>query len=72
VRTREVGIQDIHHAVQPDEVELVRRDYAANRGWETFLAYEDPRQVGGAPHLPGRRLASRVAMSVPPQCAPAT
>lgn len=44
VRTREVGIQDIHHAVRPDQVELVRRDYAANGGWETFLAYEDPRQ----------------------------
>jgi elongator complex protein 3 len=26
-------------------VELIRRDYAANGGWETFLAYEDPRQV---------------------------
>lgn len=25
----------------------MRRDYAANGGWETFLAYEDPRQVGG-------------------------
>jgi hypothetical protein len=30
--------------VRPDEVELIRRDYAANDGWETFLAYEDPRQ----------------------------
>ncbi|OEL18852.1 Elongator complex protein 3 [Dichanthelium oligosanthes] len=28
----------------PDEVELVRRDYAANEGWETFLSYEDTRQ----------------------------
>ncbi len=44
VRTREVGIKDIHHKVQPDQVELVRRDYVANGGWETFLAYEDPRQ----------------------------
>lgn len=44
VRTREVGIQDIHHKVKPEEVELVRRDYTANGGWETFLAYEDPRQ----------------------------
>jgi elongator complex protein 3 len=25
-------------------VELVRRDYTANGGWETFLAYEDPDQ----------------------------
>lgn len=22
----------------------MRRDYTANEGWETFLAYEDPRQ----------------------------
>jgi elongator complex protein 3 len=42
VRTREVGIRDIHHRVRPDQVELVRRDYTANGGWETFLAYEDP------------------------------
>lgn len=44
VRTREVGIQEVHHKVVPDHVELVRRDYYANGGWETFLAYEDPRQ----------------------------
>jgi elongator complex protein 3 len=44
VRTREVGIQDIHSKVRPEEVELVRREYTANGGWETFLAYEDPRQ----------------------------
>lgn len=44
VRTREVGIQDIHHQVTPKNVELVRRDYVANGGWETFLAYEDPNQ----------------------------
>ncbi|KAI8928032.1 hypothetical protein BC831DRAFT_450166 [Entophlyctis helioformis] len=44
VRTREVGIQDIHHKVRPDQVELIRRDYVANGGWETFLSYEDPEQ----------------------------
>ncbi|KAL0051114.1 hypothetical protein WJX82_002288 [Trebouxia sp. C0006] len=44
VRTREAGIQDIHHKVKPEEIELVRRDYSANGGWESFLAYEDPRQ----------------------------
>lgn len=44
VRTREVGIQDIHHKVRPDQVELIRRDYYANGGWETFLSYEDPQQ----------------------------
>ncbi|XP_036942784.1 elongator complex protein 3 isoform X2 [Acanthopagrus latus] len=44
VRTREVGIQEIHHKVRPYQVELVRRDYTANGGWETFLSYEDPEQ----------------------------
>nr|CAG4645391.1 EOG090X02DF [Lynceus sp. MCZ IZ 141354] len=44
VRTREVGIQEVHHKVRPYEVELIRRDYAANGGWETFLSYEDPEQ----------------------------
>ena len=44
VRTREVGIQSIHTKVIPDEVELIRRDYCAQDGWETFLAYEDARQ----------------------------
>lgn len=44
VRTREVGIQEVHHKVQPDQVELIRRDYYANGGWETFLSYEDPTQ----------------------------
>eukprot|EP00039_Didymoeca_costata_P031822 m.36217 g.36217 ORF g.36217 m.36217 type:complete len:561 (+) comp9051_c0_seq1:164-1846(+) len=44
VRTREVGIQEIHNKIKINEVELVRRDYTANHGWETFLSYEDPRQ----------------------------
>ena len=44
VRTREVGIQEIHNKVRPYEVELIRRDYFANEGWETFLSYEDPAQ----------------------------
>ena len=44
VRTREVGIQEIHNKVKPYEIELIRRDYYANGGWETFLAYEDPQQ----------------------------
>ncbi|XP_026468306.1 probable elongator complex protein 3, partial [Ctenocephalides felis] len=42
VRTREVGIQEIHNKVRPYEIELIRRDYVANGGWETFLSYEDP------------------------------
>ena len=25
-------------------MELIRRDYFANEGWETFLSYEDPEQ----------------------------
>lgn len=44
VRTREVGIQAIHFDALPEEIELIRRDYVANHGWETFLAYEDPIQ----------------------------
>lgn len=44
VRTREVGIQEIHHKVKPEQVELIRRDYFANGGWETFLSYEDVKQ----------------------------
>lgn len=44
VRTREVGIQELHSKVRPTDVEFIRRDYCANSGWETFLAYEDPTQ----------------------------
>lgn len=28
--------------MRPYEIELIRRDYVANGGWETFLSYEDP------------------------------
>lgn len=42
IRTREVGIKEIHQKVKPEAVELIRRDYVANGGWETFLSYEDP------------------------------
>uniref|UniRef100_A0A6G1S988 Elongator complex protein 3 n=1 Tax=Aceria tosichella TaxID=561515 RepID=A0A6G1S988_9ACAR len=44
IRTREVGIQEIHHKIRPYNVELIRRDYVANDGWETFLSYEDVEQ----------------------------
>lgn len=44
VRTREVGIQTIHFKINPEQVELIRRDYVANEGWETFLSYEDAAQ----------------------------
>jgi elongator complex protein 3 len=44
VRSREVGIRQIHGEIAKGQVELVRRDYVANGGWETFLAYEDPKQ----------------------------
>jgi elongator complex protein 3 len=37
-------IHEIHHKVRPESVELLRRDYSANGGWETFLSYEDPEQ----------------------------
>jgi elongator complex protein 3 len=42
VRTREVGIKQIHQRINPDQVEYIRRDYTANGGWESFLSYEDP------------------------------
>lgn len=41
VRTREVGIREVHGGARPENIVLVRRDYAANKGWETFLSYED-------------------------------
>lgn len=44
IRTREVGIQNIHFQMNPEQVELIRRDYVANNGWETFLSYEDAAQ----------------------------
>ncbi|KAI6713942.1 hypothetical protein JHW43_003492 [Diplocarpon mali] len=44
VRTREVGINEVKNKIRPSQVELIRRDYTANGGWETFLAYEDPKQ----------------------------
>ena len=44
IRTREVGIQEIHNKIKPEQVELIRRDYYSNGGWETFLSYEDPIQ----------------------------
>ena len=44
VRTREVGVNEVKNRIRPAQVELVRRDYVANGGWETFLAYEDPKQ----------------------------
>ena len=46
IRTREVGIQAIHGhncSTNNESVELVRREYMANAGWETFLAFEDTR-----------------------------
>lgn len=44
VRNREVGIKEIHTKLRPADIEFVRRDYVANGGWESFLAYEDPEQ----------------------------
>ena len=46
--------------MSPEEVELVRREYTANGGWETFLSYEDVRQdilIGllRLRRLPGRK-----------------
>nr|CAI5826656.1 unnamed protein product [Callosobruchus analis] len=41
IRTREVGIHEIHEKVRPGHTSKVRREYYANGGWETFLSYED-------------------------------
>lgn len=37
-------MSEIHSRVRPASIELLRRDYTANNGWETFLSYEDPEQ----------------------------
>lgn len=44
VRAREVGITEIRDKIRPQNVELVRRDFAADDGWETVLSYEDVEQ----------------------------
>ena len=44
VRAREVGITEIRDKVRPVNVELVRRDFMADDGWETVLSYEDTEQ----------------------------
>ncbi|PAA74102.1 hypothetical protein BOX15_Mlig000535g10, partial [Macrostomum lignano] len=65
VRTREVGVQELHKRVRPYEVELLRRDYAANGGWETFLSYEDPQQDILVGLLRLRRLSSEATVHRP-------
>ncbi len=40
-RRKNTRSENIHIAFQ---AELIRRDYVANGGWETFLSYEDPEQ----------------------------
>ena len=37
-------LHEIHNRIRPQDLELLRRDYTANGGWETFLSYEDPQQ----------------------------
>ena len=51
--------------VKPQEVELVRRDYVANGGWETFLSYEDPRQDILVGLLRLRQVGSPTIISAP-------
>ncbi|ELA46893.1 ELP3 family histone acetyltransferase [Vavraia culicis subsp. floridensis] len=41
VRSREVGIKRIAEGIVPKEITMVRRDYMANNGWETFISFED-------------------------------
>ena len=38
----DVQLHEIHNRIRPEDLELLRRDYTANGGWETFLSYEDP------------------------------
>ncbi|KRH93946.1 RNA polymerase II elongator complex, subunit ELP3/histone acetyltransferase, partial [Pseudoloma neurophilia] len=42
IRSREVGIKRISESIKVDDndVLLIRRDYIANYGWETFLSFE--------------------------------
>ena len=61
VRTREAGVRDIHHRVRPGAISLVRRDYCANGGWETFLSFEDSGQDILVALLRLRRLPARCA-----------
>lgn len=35
-------LNEIHQGKSTTQLELLRRDYTANNGWETFLSYEDP------------------------------
>ena len=46
-------------------MELIRRDYAANDGWETFLEYGDPRQDILVGLLRLRRVAGAEAQRQP-------
>ena len=41
VRAREVGVTEIREKVRPNKIELIRRDFSADDGWETVLSYED-------------------------------
>ena len=41
IRCREVGHVKNKHGMEPEEVELVERDYEASGGHEYFLSYED-------------------------------
>ena len=56
--------------VKPQEVELVRRDYVANGGWETFLSYEDPRQDILVGLLRLRQVGSPTSISAPQMILP--
>lgn len=44
VRAREVGITEIHEKIRPKNIELIRRDFNADDGWETVISYEDVEQ----------------------------
>lgn len=70
VRTREAGMQSLHKRANPAQVELVRRDYVANNGWETFLAYEDTGQDILLGLLRLRMASPKTASEISPELRP--
>ena len=50
--------------VRPYKIELIRRDYVANGGWENLLSYEDPEQDILVGLLRLRKLSEEVFRSV--------
>ena len=54
--------------IRAEEVELIRRDYTANGGWETFLSYEDPTQDLLIGLLRLRKVSASIVSGKTPGC----